>query len=208
MLRPDAFVLSSPDLESDPFVKQHILVNASTPQHSSRQSAHKQVPYSANADDSHDSQDEQDSENDSESNGEEQEVTDSDDKIASISNSNPSATRQEKDARFAELSRMFATAVEENRKLRLVNRQMSRHSARHSLDFKSPKSKRARELVDSYVEKDSLRLYSSRSVRKICQENFRAKGEQVTDSPSSHAVKQWIRKHALQGVNWQVRLDF
>ena len=97
---------------------------------------------------------------------------------------------------------MLATVCEQNRKLQLATSQMSRRTARQSLDFASPVRKSRMEVPatpdDSDVERDSLRSQSSRSTSLRLQEKFEVIAELSTDDPESEGVKEWIRKHASQ----------
>jgi hypothetical protein len=112
--------------------------------------------------------------------------------------------------KFSELTRQFATLVEQNRKLSL----MSRKSASKSLIFDSPKRRRtapfspkhrARELIpatqqdeDYECERDSVRSTSSRSTRIRLQEKFRVIDKISTDSLTPEAQAAWFKKHAAQ----------
>jgi hypothetical protein len=120
------------------------------------------------------------------------------------------ATQESLLERFSELTRHFATLVEQNRKLDL----MSRKSASKSLNFDSPKRRRtapytprhrAPEIIaetpeeDDYeFERDSVRTSSSRSTRIRLQEKFRVIDEKPANffTPTSH--KDWIKKYAAQ----------
>ncbi len=112
--------------------------------------------------------------------------------------------------KFSELTRHFATLVEQNRKLSL----MSRKSASKSLIFDSPKRRRAapfspkhraREQIpatqedeDYEFERDSVRSNSSRSTRIRLQEKFRIIDKISTDSLTPAGQKEWFRKHVSQ----------
>jgi len=112
--------------------------------------------------------------------------------------------------KFSELTRHFATLVEQNRKLSL----MSRKSASKSLNFDSPKRRRAapfspkhraREQIpatqedeDYECERDSVRSHSSRSTRIRLQEPYRIIEKISTDSLTPAGQKEWFRKHASQ----------
>ena len=112
--------------------------------------------------------------------------------------------------KFSELTRYFATLVEQNRKLSL----MSRKSASKSLNFDSPKRRRAapfspkhraREQIpatqedeDYECERDSVRSNSSRSTRIRLQEPYRIIEKISTDSLTPAGQKEWFRKHASQ----------
>ena len=112
--------------------------------------------------------------------------------------------------KFSELTRQFATLVEQNRKLSL----MSRKSASKSLNFDSPKRRRAapfspkhraREQIpatqedeDYECERDSVRSNSSRSTRIRLQEPYRIIERISTDSLTPAGQKEWFRKHASQ----------
>jgi hypothetical protein len=112
--------------------------------------------------------------------------------------------------KFSELTRHFATLVEQNRKLSL----MSRKSASKSLNFDSPNRRRAapfspkhraREQIpatqedeDYECERDSVRSNSSRSTRIRLQEKFRVIDKISTDSLTPAGQKEWFRKHASQ----------
>ena len=112
--------------------------------------------------------------------------------------------------KFSELTRQFATLVEQNRKLSL----MSRKSASKSLNFDSPKRRRAapfspkhraREQIpatqedeDYECERDSVRSNSSRSTRIRLQEPYRIIEKIPTDSLTPAGQMEWFRKHASQ----------
>jgi hypothetical protein len=112
--------------------------------------------------------------------------------------------------KFSELTRYFATLVEQNRKLSL----MSRKSASKSLNFDSPKRRRAapfspkhraREQIpatqedeDYECERDSVRSHSSRSTRIRLQEPYRIIEKIPTDSLTPAGQMEWFRKHASQ----------
>jgi hypothetical protein len=116
--------------------------------------------------------------------------------------------------KFSELTRQFATLVEQNRKLSL----MSRKSASKSLNFDSPKRRRAapfspkhrareqmmlqipatQEDEDYECERDSVRSHSSRSTRIRLQEPYRIIEKIPTDSLTPAGQMEWFRKHASQ----------
>jgi hypothetical protein len=112
--------------------------------------------------------------------------------------------------KFSELTRQFATLVEQNRKLSL----MSRKSASKSLNFDSPKRRRAapfspkhraREQIpatqedeDYECERDSVRSHSSRSTRIRLQQPYRIIEKIPTDSLTPAGQMEWFRKHASQ----------
>ena len=140
------------------------------------------------------------------SDSEEEQIDEDELELHSISNlsSTPGAANQDMAAQFAELSRMFASVREQNRKLRLATLRMSLRTARQSLDFALPIRKRTRtgNLVpatpqDAYVERNSLRLQSQRSTRLRLQK-FEVIAELATEDSESDRVKEWVRKHAIQ----------
>jgi hypothetical protein len=112
--------------------------------------------------------------------------------------------------KFSELTRQFATLVEQNRKLDLMSDNMSRKSASKSLNFDSPKRRRAapytprqrapeiiaatQEEDDYEFERDSVRSSSSRSTRIRLQDKYSVIDEKPADffTPTSH--KDWIKK--------------
>jgi hypothetical protein len=112
--------------------------------------------------------------------------------------------------KFSELTRQFATLVEQNRKRDL----MSRKSASKSLNFDSPKRRRiapytpkhrAPEIIpatqeeDDYeIERDSVRSSSTRSTRIRLQDKNRVIDEKPADYFTSTSHKDWIKKHASQ----------
>jgi hypothetical protein len=141
------------------------------------------------------------------SDSEEEQIDEDELELHSISNlsSTPGAANQDMAAQFAELSRMFASVREQNRKLRLATLRMSLRTARQSLDFALPIRKRTRtgNLVpatpqDAYVERNSLRLQNQRSTRMRLQQKFEVIAELATEDSESDRVKEWVRKHAIQ----------
>ncbi len=108
------------------------------------------------------------------------------------------------------MTRQFATLVEQDRKLAL----MSRKSASRSLNFGSPKRKRAalfspkhrgpqtmpatQEDDDFKYERDSLCSNSSHSTRIRLQDKYRVIDENPAEFPTPMGHKDWIKKHASQ----------
>jgi hypothetical protein len=112
--------------------------------------------------------------------------------------------------KFTKSTRQFATLVEQNRKLAL----MSRKSASKSLNFNSPKRKRAvpfppkhrapqtipatQEDDDFKHEWDSVCSNSSRSTQIWLQDKYRVIDEKPADFFTPMGHKDWIKKHVLQ----------
>lgn len=201
MPKRDAFDLSSGDEQEDAEDQ------ASEQQNDSDDSAERPSPslYRKELADAQHSQDDQSSPVVSDS--EEEQIDEDELELHSISNlsSTPGAANQDMAAQFAELSRMFASVREQNRKLRLATLRMSLRTARQSLDFALPIRKRTRtgNLVpatpqDAYVERNSLRLQSQRSTRLRLQQKFEVIAELATEDSESDRVKEWVRKHAIQ----------
>ena len=111
-------------------------------------------------------------------------------------------------SQFAKMTRPLSAMVEQNGRMEL----MYRKSVLHSLDFDSPKRKRAapfspvkralekiaaiQEEDDFDYERDSVRSKSSLSTRIRLQEKFRVIDQKPADSTTPASIKNWIRKHA------------
>jgi len=204
MPKRDAFLLSSGDEDAEDQASEQ--QNDSDDSGSSDDSVERPSPslYRKELADAQHSQDDQSSPVVSDS--EEEQIDEDELELHSISNlsSTPGAANQDMTSQFAEMSRMFATVCEQNRKLRLATLRMSLRTARQSLDFALPIRKRTRtgNLVpatpqDAYVERNSLRLQSQRSTRLRLQK-FEVIAELATEDSESDRVKEWVRKHAIQ----------
>jgi hypothetical protein len=128
--RRDAFALSSVDEDAEDQASEQ--QNDSDDSGSSDDSEKRPSPslYRKERADADDSQDDQSSPVVSDS--EEEEVDEDELELQSTSNlsSTPGAANQDMASQFAELSRMFATVCEQNRKLQLATSQMSGRTAR------------------------------------------------------------------------------
>jgi hypothetical protein len=205
MPKRDAFSLSSGDEDAEDQASEQ--QNDSDDSRSSDDSVERPSPSLCRKElaDAQHSQDDQSSPVVSDS--EEEQIDEDELELHSISNlsSTPGAANQDMAAQLAELSRMFASVREQNRKLRLATLRMSLRTARQSLDFALPIRKRTRtgNLVpatpqDAYVERNSLRLQSQRSTRLRLQQKFEVIAELATEDSESDRVKEWVRKHAIQ----------